>query len=58
LITYPAARAVVKKAGKLVGINVSPHDFIRHAATYESRSRTPVEIVSKIIRHHSIGVCR
>ena len=23
-ITYPAARAVVKKAGKLVGIKVSP----------------------------------
>jgi integrase len=33
-ITYPAARAVVKKAGKLVGVNVSPHDFRRHAATY------------------------
>ncbi len=52
-ITYPAARAVVKKAGKLVGINISPHDFRRHAATYASRSRTPIEIVSKIILRHA-----
>ena len=52
-ITYPAARAVVKKAGKLVGINVSPHDLRRHAATYASRSRTPIEIVSKIILRHT-----
>jgi integrase/recombinase XerD len=52
-ITYPAARAVVKKAGKLVGIKVSPHDLRRHAATYASRSRTPIEIVSKIILRHA-----
>ena len=26
-ITYPAARAVVKKAGRLVGINLRPHDL-------------------------------
>ena len=52
-ITYPAARAVVKKAGKLVGSNISPHDFRRHAATYTSRSRTPIEIVSKIILRHA-----
>jgi integrase/recombinase XerD len=42
-ITYPAARAVVKKAGRLVGINLKPHDLTRHAATYASRSSTPIE---------------
>lgn len=52
-ITYPAARAVVKKAGKLVEIKVSPHDLRRHAATYASRSRTPIEIVSKVILRHA-----
>ena len=52
-ITYPAARMVVKKAGKLIGIDLSPHDLRRHAATYASRSGTPLEIVSKIILRHS-----
>ncbi len=52
-ITYPAARAVVKKAGRLVGINLKSHDLRRHAATYSSRSGTPIEIVSKIILRHA-----
>jgi integrase len=52
-ITYPAARAVVKKAGKLVGINLKTHDLRRHAATYASRSGTPLEIVSKVILRHA-----
>ncbi|GAH71484.1 unnamed protein product, partial [marine sediment metagenome] len=52
-ITYPAARAVVKKAGRLVGINLKSHDLRRHAATYASRSGTPIEIVSKIILRHA-----
>lgn len=52
-ITYPAARAVVKKAGKLVRINLKPHDLRRHAATYASRSGTPIEIVSKVILRHA-----
>jgi integrase len=52
-ITYAAARDVVKKAGKLVGIKVKPHDLRRHAATYASRSGTPLEIVSKIILRHA-----
>ena len=52
-ITYPAARTVVKKAGKLIGIDLNPHDLRRHAATYASRSGTPLEIVSKIILRHS-----
>ena len=52
-ITYAAARIVVKKAGKLVGIHLRPHDLRRHAATYASRSGTPIEIVSKILLRHS-----
>jgi integrase len=52
-ITYLAARAVVKRAGKLLGINLKPHDLRRHAATYTSRSGTPIEIVSKVILRHA-----
>ncbi len=52
-ITYSAARIMVMKAGKLVNINLRPHDLRRHAATFASRSGTPLEIVSKIILRHS-----
>jgi integrase/recombinase XerD len=52
-ISYPAARMVVKKAGQLVKIDLNPHDLRRHAATYASRSGTPIEIISKIILRHS-----
>jgi integrase len=52
-ITYAAARIVVKKAGDLVGIQLKPNDLRRHAATYASRSGTPIEIVSKILLRHS-----
>ena len=48
-IAYTAARAALKKPGKLVGINLRPHDLRRHAATYGSRSGAPKEIVSKLI---------
>jgi len=43
----------MKKAGKLVGINLKPHDLRRHATTYASRSGTPIEIVSKVILRHA-----
>ena len=52
-ITYAAARIVVKKAGSLVGIPLRPHDLRRHAATYASRSGTPLEIVSRVLLRHS-----
>jgi integrase/recombinase XerD len=52
-ISYQAARIAVKKAGKLVDLNVRPHDLRRHAATYASRSGTPIEIVSKVILRHA-----
>ena len=52
-ITYAAARVIVKKAGELVGIHLRPHDLRRHAATYASRSGTPLEVVSKVLLRHS-----
>ncbi len=52
-ITYAAARIVVKKAGNLVGIHLKPHDLRRHAASYASRSGTPLEIISKVLLRHS-----
>ena len=52
-LTYAAARLIVKKAGNLVSVHVRPHDLRRHAATYASRSGTPLEIVSKVLLRHS-----
>jgi integrase len=44
---------MVKKAGNLLEIELRPHDLRRHAATYASRSGTPIEIVSKVILRHA-----
>ena len=52
-ISYVSAWSMVKRAGELVGIKLRPHDLRRHAATYASRSGTPIEIVSKVILRHS-----
>ena len=52
-ISYVAAWSMVKKAGKLVDIELRPHDLRRHSATYASRSVTPIEIVSKVILRHA-----
>jgi len=52
-ICYEAAREMVAKAGRVVGIHLRPHDLRRHAATYASRSGVPIEIISKIILRHS-----
>ena len=52
-LTYAAARLIVKKAGNIVDVHVRPHDLRRHAATYASRSGTPLEIVSKVLLRHS-----
>ncbi len=51
-ITYCAAWKMVKKSGKMVGIELRPHDLRRHAATYASRAGTPIEIISKVILRH------
>ena len=52
-VTYAAARLIVKKAGNLLDVHVKPDDLRRHAATYASRSGTPLEIVSKVLLRHS-----
>lgn len=52
-ISYVAAWAMVKKAGKVLNVDLRPHDLRRHAATYASRSGTPLEIVSKVILRHA-----
>jgi integrase len=52
-ICYEAARAMVKNAGKLVGIRLRPHDLRRYSATFASRSKVPLEIISKVILRHS-----
>jgi integrase/recombinase XerD len=51
-ICYEASRAMVRKAGKLAGIHLRPHDLRRHAATFASRSSVPLEIISKVILRH------
>ena len=52
-ITYEAARMMVIKSGKLVGVKLRPHDLRRHSATYASRSGVPIEIISKVILRHA-----
>lgn len=52
-ISYTAARMAARKAGLLIGVKLTPHDLKRHAATYASRSGTPIEIVSKVILRHA-----
>jgi len=52
-IGYEAARAMVRKAGMIVGIRLRPHDLRRHAASFASRSGVPIEIISTpIFRPH------
>ena len=52
-IGYTSAREIVRKAGRKIGIELSPHDLRRHAATYASRAGAPLEIVSKVILRHA-----
>ena len=52
-ISYVAAWSMVKKAVKLVDIELRPHDLRRPSATYASRSGTPIEIVSNVILRHA-----
>jgi integrase/recombinase XerD len=52
-IGYTRAREIVQNAGKMIDVNLNPHDLRRHAATYASRSGVPIEIVSKIILRHA-----
>ncbi len=51
-ICYSTARSLLKKLGKKVEVQVSPHDLRRHSATYASRNGVPLEIISKVILRH------
>ena len=42
-----AARAMIRKAGNLVGVRLRPHDIRRYSASYASRAGMPIEIVNK-----------
>ena len=53
-ITYATARDMVRKAGKIVNVLLRPHDLRRFAATYASRSGTPIEI-KVILRHANLS---
>ncbi len=52
-LSYTGAREIVKKAGRIIGIDLKSHDLRRHAATYASRAGAPLEIVSKVILRHA-----
>ena len=52
-ISYEAARVMVIKSGKMVGVKLRPHDLRRHSATFASRSGLPIEIISKVILRHA-----
>ena len=43
----------MKKAGDRADVNIKPHDFRRHAATYASRMGLPLEVVSKVLLRHA-----
>ncbi len=52
-LSYSGARFLVKKAGDRAGVDIKPHDFRRHAATYASRMGLPLEVVSKVLLRHA-----
>lgn len=39
---YTRARELVQNAGKMVTVNLYPHDLRRHAAIYANRSVVPI----------------
>ena len=51
-ICYSTARAMIKKLGGKLNVNVSPHDLRRYSATHASRNGIPLEVVSKVILRH------
>ena len=46
-ISYEAARIMVSKAGRMVGIHLRPHDLRRFCATFASRSAFPMKLLAK-----------
>jgi integrase len=51
-VCYTTVRNLVPKLGQKLSVQISPHDFRRHSATYASRNGVPLEIISKVILRH------
>ncbi len=51
-LCYTAARTMINRLGKKIGIMLNPHDLRRHSATYASRNVVPLEIISKVLLRH------
>lgn len=51
-LSYTGARTMINAMGERVGIKLNPHDLRRHSATFASRNRVPIEIISKVLLRH------
>jgi integrase/recombinase XerD len=51
-ISYSTARFFIKKLGDTMRLKIRPHDLRRHSATYASRNRIPLEVISKVLLRH------
>ena len=51
-LSYTAAKSMINKMGKRVGVRFNPHDLRRHSATFASRNGVPIEIISKVLLRH------
>ena len=51
-ICYSTARGLIKKLGKRLKVELTPHDLRRYSATHASRNGVPLEIISKVLLRH------
>ena len=51
-ICYSTARALIKKLGIRLNVELTPHDLRRYSATHASRNGVPLEIISKVLLRH------
>ena len=51
-ICYSTARGLIKKLGKRLNVELTPHDLRRYSATHASRNGVPLEIISKVLLRH------
>ena len=51
-ICYSTARALIKKLGTKLNVELTPHDLRRYSATHASRNGVPLEIISKVLLRH------
>jgi len=52
-VSYSTIHRMIRDAGLMLKVKLSPHDLRRHAATQASRNNIPLEIVSKVILRHA-----